>query len=90
MGARRYEPDDGRFLQQDFFRDANNELALSTDAPNANRYGFAAGNPVTFVDADGHVRVPDGGAGGSPRLQRLRKPWHISAKGIHCRCNRTR
>ncbi len=67
MGARRYEPDDGRFLQQDFLRNAGEELELSTDAANENRYGFAGGNPGAFVEGDGHAVVPDGGGGGTLR-----------------------
>jgi RHS repeat-associated protein len=63
MGARRYEPDDGRFLQQDFLRDASEEFELSLDSANENRYAFAGGNPVTFVEDDGHAFLPDGGGG---------------------------
>ncbi len=72
MGARHYEPDDGRFLQQDFLRDATGELEFSTDLANENRYGFAGGNPVSFVESDGHVVVPDGG-GGAPKPPSLTK-----------------
>jgi RHS repeat-associated protein len=66
MGARHYEPDDGRFLQQDFLRNATGEFGISTDPANENRYGFAGGNPVSFVESDGHMVVPDGG-GGAPK-----------------------
>ncbi|HEX6700013.1 MAG TPA: DNRLRE domain-containing protein [Gaiellaceae bacterium] len=58
MGARRYEPDDGRFLQQDFFRDATDELGISQNEPTENRYAYAGGNPVTFVEKDGHAPHP--------------------------------
>ena len=61
MGARRYEPDDGRFVQQDFMRDAGQDFELSTDPANENRYAFAGGNPITFVETDGHRVIADGG-----------------------------
>jgi RHS repeat-associated protein len=61
MGTRRYEPDDGRFVEQDFMRDASSDIELSTDPANENRYAFAGGNPITFVETDGHRVVADGG-----------------------------
>jgi RHS repeat-associated protein len=64
MGARRFEPDDGRFVQQDFLRDAGADLELSLEKETQNRYGFAGGNPVTFVEGDGHR--PDPGDGKFP------------------------
>jgi RHS repeat-associated protein len=58
MGARRYGPDVGQFLQEDVFKDALGELGLSTDPLTQNRYSLAAGNPVSFIEADGHVVTP--------------------------------
>ncbi|MFL6138399.1 MAG: phage tail tip lysozyme [Frankiaceae bacterium] len=57
MGARRYAPDDGRFLQQDYYHDANEDLALSDDASTADRYAFPGANPVLFAEASGHGPV---------------------------------
>jgi RHS repeat-associated protein len=54
MGARRFGPDVGRFLQQDFYRGALDDLDLSIDPLTQNRFGFAAGNPISFVETDGH------------------------------------
>jgi RHS repeat-associated protein len=54
MGARRFAPDTGRFLEQDFYREALDDLELSEDPLTQNRYGFAGGNPISFVETDGH------------------------------------
>lgn len=67
MGARRYGPDVGRFLQSDYYRGALDDLDLSTDPLTNNRYGFAGGNPVSFVEIDGHAPVPSSLARGNPR-----------------------
>jgi RHS repeat-associated protein len=61
MGARRFAPDVGRFLQVDVFNGALADLSLSTDPLTANRYGLAGGNPLSFVEWDGHLVYPDGG-----------------------------
>lgn len=77
MGARRYGPDTGRFLQNDYYRGAFDDVSLSTDPLTGNRYGFAGGNPISFVETDGHVfgppmyADPEGACGGnSPCAQR--------------------
>jgi RHS repeat-associated protein len=54
MGARRYSADDGRFLQQDYFQDANKDFSLSDDPSTAGRYAFAGANPVLYAEDDGH------------------------------------
>ncbi|MDQ3933069.1 MAG: Ig-like domain-containing protein [Actinomycetota bacterium] len=68
MGARRFGPETGRFLQQDFYEDALGNLGLATDPLTANRYSLAGGNPVSFVEVDGHsvldIEGIDGGSGG--------------------------
>lgn len=68
MGARRYGPDAARFLQPDVFNGALSDLALSSDPLTANRYGLAGGNPLSFIESDGHMPVPVGdlGGGGAP------------------------
>ncbi|GAA1595368.1 hypothetical protein GCM10009789_56730 [Kribbella sancticallisti] len=65
MGARRYGVDTGRFLQTDMFANALGDLKLTLDPLSGNRYGLAAGNPVSFVEVDGHMLMADGGGGGS-------------------------
>ncbi|HLA14976.1 MAG TPA: RHS repeat-associated core domain-containing protein, partial [Gemmatimonadaceae bacterium] len=57
MGARRYGPDTGRFLQNDYYRGALDDLRLAEDALTQNRYAFAGCNPVSLVEADGHEPV---------------------------------
>lgn len=54
MGARRFGPDVARFLQRDAYQGALADLGLSLDPLTQNRYALAAGNPVSFVEVDGH------------------------------------
>ncbi|HEX2084376.1 MAG TPA: LamG-like jellyroll fold domain-containing protein [Solirubrobacteraceae bacterium] len=68
MGARRFSPETSRFLQEDQFEDALGDLQLSSDSLSNNRYSLAGGNPVSFVEDDGHMLLRDGGGGGSPSV----------------------
>jgi len=54
MGARRFGPDIGAFLQQDQFYGALSDLGLALDPLTQNRYGLAGGNPISYVEWDGH------------------------------------
>ena len=65
MGARRFGPDFGRFLQQDMFAGALANLGLALDPLTQNRYALAGGNPISFIETDGHMMTADGGGGGS-------------------------
>jgi RHS repeat-associated protein len=58
MGFRQYGPNIGRFLQSDLYQHALDDLDLSADPLTGNRYGFAAGNPINFVEVDGHHYIP--------------------------------
>lgn len=60
MGARHFSPDTTRFLQDDALAGAMANLSLSTDPLTGNRYGLAAGNPISFVEVDGHQLSVDG------------------------------
>ena len=63
MGARRYLPTTGRFLQVDYYNGALANLGLSLSPLSNNRYALAGGNPVNYVELDG-TRSPstlDGG-----------------------------
>ena len=64
MGARRFGPDIGRFLNQDVFHGALANLGLSTDPLTNNRYALAAGNPISYIEWDGHLADLGGGGGG--------------------------
>ncbi len=55
MGARRFGPDLGSFLQQDQFSGALADLGLALDPLTQNRYALAGGNPISYVEWDGHV-----------------------------------
>jgi RHS repeat-associated protein len=62
MAVRRYDPDDGRFLEQDYSANAGADLDLSTEPLSANREGFAGGSPVMYRETNGHWPVlPDFG-----------------------------
>ncbi len=59
-GARQYGPQTGRFLQQDVYMGALSDLSLSLDPLTQNRYGLAGGNPISFVEGDGHMPLCEG------------------------------
>ena len=67
MGARRFGPDSQTFLQPDYYQGALANLGLSLDPLSGNRYSLAAGNPVSYVEVDGHA-VAKSGAGGGKSL----------------------
>jgi len=54
MGARMFSADYRSFLQEDYLRDALDELDLSTDPLTSTRYGLTGGNPINYVETDGH------------------------------------
>jgi RHS repeat-associated protein len=66
MGARRYGPDIGRFLQQDMFYGALANLGLALDPLTQNSYALAGGNPISYIETDGHMAIADGGGGAAP------------------------
>ncbi|MFG3002426.1 golvesin C-terminal-like domain-containing protein [Streptomyces calvus] len=55
MGFRNYDPGLNRFLTRDSYSGAMSDMALATDPFTGNRYAFAGGNPITFVELDGHL-----------------------------------
>jgi RHS repeat-associated protein len=54
MLARPYRPEVGRFLTQDRYASASQDLLLQSDPLTQNRYAFGGGNPVNNVEFDGH------------------------------------
>ncbi len=65
MGARRFGPDISKFLQQDMFYTALGDLGLALDPLTQNTYALAGGNPISYMEYDGHMLIADGGGGGS-------------------------
>ena len=67
MGARRYSATigAGRFLQSDAYEGAGSDLDLSLDPLSVNRYAFAAGNPLSYLETDGHAFIAGAGNGSS-------------------------
>jgi RHS repeat-associated protein len=71
MGARHFSPQTGSFLQEDAYDDALGDLGLSGDPLTQNRYALAGGNPVSFVETDGHMTRHTGpNAGAIARAER--------------------
>ncbi len=64
MGARRYSPATGRWLQQDQYYGAFDNLGLAQDPLNSNRYLFTGANPINYIETDGHLFIAGTGAGG--------------------------
>jgi RHS repeat-associated protein len=54
MGARQFGPALGQFLQADRYDSALADVGLSSDPLTSNRYSLAGGNPISFVEIDGH------------------------------------
>jgi len=59
-------PDTSKFLQPDQFNNALANLALGTDPLTQNRYSLAGGNPLSFIEWNGHDFTPDGSGGSDP------------------------
>src|SRR5207248_3244748 len=55
MGFRNYDPGLNRFLTRDAYGGAMADMALGMDPFTGNRYAFAGGNPISFVELDGHL-----------------------------------
>jgi RHS repeat-associated protein len=62
MFARPYRPEIGRFLTQDRYASASQDLLLQSDPLTQNRYAFAGGNPVNTIEFDGHYKGNEGAA----------------------------
>ena len=63
-GARQYSADSNHFLTADVYHGALANLGLSGDLLTQDRYALAGGNPLSFIEWDGHMLTADGGGGG--------------------------
>jgi RHS repeat-associated protein len=54
MGFRDYDPGLNRYLTRDLYNGALADMNLATDPFTGNRYAFGGGNPVSFIEIDGH------------------------------------
>jgi RHS repeat-associated protein len=68
MGFRNYAPGLNQFLSRDMYDGALADMGLATDPFTGNRYTFAAGNPITNIELDGHTRCD---AGDCPTQQQI-------------------
>ncbi|WP_203453973.1 RHS repeat-associated core domain-containing protein, partial [Jiangella aurantiaca] len=67
MGFRDYSPGLNRFLTRDNYNGALADLNLGLSPWTMNRYAYAGGNPLGFVELDGHRPVAiDGGGISTP------------------------
>ncbi|WP_382054208.1 DNRLRE domain-containing protein [Streptomyces atrovirens] len=67
MGFRDYDPGLNRFTTRDMYNGALADMSLGTDPYTGNRYAFTGGNPVSYVELDGHMPAPiDGGGSSTP------------------------
>ena len=66
MGARRFGPDIHSFIQRDAYSSALGDLSLTFDPLTQNRYALAGGNPVSFIEWDGHGPIDENGNTRSP------------------------
>ena len=55
MGFRNYDPGLNRFLTRDYYGGAMADMGLTLDPFLNNRYAFAGGNPISFIELDGHL-----------------------------------
>ncbi|MFJ8582046.1 DNRLRE domain-containing protein [Micromonospora sp. NPDC093277] len=55
MGFRNYDPGLNRFLTRDSYGGALADMGLAMDPFTGNRYAFAGGNPISFIELDGHL-----------------------------------
>jgi RHS repeat-associated protein len=92
MGARRFSPSMGRFVQEDLYKDALADLDLATDPLTQNRYQLTGGNPINRIEIDGHrhrvSRTRRGcfGHANEPRLDFLRREGaaFTSTGSVYC------
>ncbi len=61
MWFRNYAPTLNQFLTRDMYNGALTDMTLTTDPFTGNRYTFAAGNPITNIELDGHMFPGSGG-----------------------------
>jgi RHS repeat-associated protein len=81
MGARRFSPDTARFLSSDFYAGALSDIGLSTDPLTQNRYALAGGNPVGYVEVDGHGAIDGNGQNNAKAAKRRATALAAAAAG---------
>ncbi len=81
MGARRFGPDVAHFLQTDLFQGALSNLTLSLDPLTQNRFAIASGNPVDYVEWDGHIVHRDDYAGAAKGPDVVGIIWGVGSNG---------
>ncbi len=92
MGARRYLPDAGRFLQPDLYTDALANLDLAADPLTNNRYLFTGANPVNYIEIDGHWYAETGSGTGpakEPWIRQQERQQAIDDMNAHCKAANT-
>jgi RHS repeat-associated protein len=79
MGFRNYDPGLNQFASRDMYDGATQNMGLTADPFTGSSYAFGDGNPISNVELDGHMLVPDGGGSNVPpelaALQALQAVW---------------
>ncbi|MBD1372153.1 DNRLRE domain-containing protein [Hazenella sp. IB182357] len=65
LGFRNYSPSLGRFTSPDSYNNASAHAGLSLETINNNLYAFTGGNPVSYMDWNGHDPTGDDGDDGT-------------------------
>ncbi|MER6969933.1 RHS repeat-associated core domain-containing protein [Nocardioides sp. NPDC000445] len=60
MGFRDYAPGLNTFTTRDMYNGALADLGLGSDPYTGSRYAFAAGNPISRIELDGHMYADEG------------------------------
>ena len=66
MGFRDYNPGLNTFTTRDMYNGALADMGLGIDPFTSNRYAFAAGNPISRIELDGHMALDSPSGGGAP------------------------
>ncbi|MFV0138256.1 DNRLRE domain-containing protein [Streptomyces sp. HMX87] len=84
MGFRDYSPGLNRFTTRDMYNGALADMSLGTDPYTGNRYAFTGGNPVSFVELDGHRPAECDESGYTCRMNSA-GGWDVRAKATMVR-----